>query len=62
MWNVLGGMFILAIGIVSGDSVFYGDFSVLTVLFDAAGTFFIGKGLLAMYRRKSAPLEAAAKD
>lgn len=62
MWNVLWGMLIWAIGIISGDSVLYGDFSVLTVFFDAVGTFFIGKGLLEMYRRKSATPEPAAED
>lgn len=62
MWNVFWGLLIVSIGLVSGDSVFYGDFSPLTVLFDVLGTFFIGKGLWTMHKRKSATQGTGAKD
>lgn len=62
MWNVFWGLLIVAIGLVSGDSVFYGNFSLLTILFDVLGTFFIAKGLWTMYNRKNSPQEDGAEQ
>ncbi len=60
MSNVFWGLLIVSIGLISGDSVFYGDFSALTILFDAIGSFFIGRGLWVMYKqRNAAPGEGA---
>lgn len=52
MSNVFWGLLIVSIGLVSGDSVFYGDFSALAIIFDCLGLFFIARGLWAMYSRK----------
>lgn len=53
MGNLLAGGILIGIGLVRGDSVFYGDFSALTVLFDALGAFFLIKGVLALKKSGS---------
>lgn len=52
MRDILWGAVIIAIGLLRGDSVFRGDFSVLAIIFDALGTFFIIRGLVRMYRAR----------
>jgi hypothetical protein len=54
MRSIFWGVVIIAIGLVRGDSVFHGDFSVLTVFFDALGAFFIVRGLLAIKAARAA--------
>ncbi len=54
MRSIFWGAVIIAIGLVRGDSVFRGDFSILSVLFDALGVFFIVRGLLALKHAKAA--------
>lgn len=53
MRNILWGAIIIAIGLVRGDSVFRGDFSILAVFFDALGVFFIIRGLLALRKAQA---------
>jgi len=43
---------ISAIGLVRGDSVFRGDFNVISIFFDALGVFFIIRGIIALYQAK----------
>jgi len=52
MKSIFWGAVIIAIGLVRGDSVFRGDFGVLSILFDALGVFFIIRGLVSIYRAK----------
>ena len=52
MRDIFWGVVIIAIGLVRGDSVFRGDFTVLSIIFDALGTFFIVRGLIRMRRAK----------
>ncbi|HLZ46689.1 MAG TPA: hypothetical protein VKQ05_13530 [Gemmatimonadales bacterium] len=52
MRSIFWGVVIIAIGLVRGDSVFRGDFNVLSIFFDALGLFFIIRGGLAVYRAK----------
>lgn len=52
MRDIFWGVVIIAIGLVRGDSVFRGDFTVLSIIFDAIGTFFIVRGLVRMSRAK----------
>ena len=64
MRNILWGAIIIAIGLIRGDSVFRGDFTALSVLFDALGVFFILRGLVTRKRARaaaSAPPPAAAR-
>ena len=52
MKSIFWGAVIIAIGLVRGDSVFHGDFGVITVFFDALGVFFIIRGLVSIYRAR----------
>ena len=52
MKSIFWGAVIIAIGLVRGDSVFRGDFGVLSILFAALGVFFIIRGLVSIYRAK----------
>lgn len=52
MRDIFWGVVIIAIGLVRGDSVFRGDFTVLSIIFDAIGTFFIVRGVVRLIRAK----------
>ena len=52
MKSIFWGAVIIAIGLVRGDSVFRGDFNVLSIFFDAVGVFFIIRGLVSIYQAK----------
>ena len=52
MKSIFWGAVIIAIGLVRGDSVFRGDFNVLSIVFDAIGVFFIIRGLVSIYQSK----------
>ena len=54
MRSIFWGAVIIAIGLIRGDSVFRGDFSVFSVLFDALGVFFIVRGLVSLKRARAA--------
>ena len=58
MRSIFWGVVIIAIGLLRGDSVFRGDFTVLTILFDALGAFFIVRGLLTLKRGRAAAAAA----
>jgi hypothetical protein len=60
MKSIFWGAVIIAIGLVRGDSVFRGDFNVISIFFDALGVFFIIRGLVAVYRAKQADAMASA--
>lgn len=48
MQDIFWGAAIIAIGLVMGGSIFLGDFSLINIVFDGLGMFFIGKGLVGM--------------
>ena len=52
MKNIFWGALIIAIGLAMRESVFRGDFTVRSIIFDAIGVFFIVRGLLSIYRAK----------
>lgn len=54
MKSIFWGAVIIAIGLVRGDSVFRGDFNILSIVFDALGVFFIIRGVLGVYQAKRA--------
>jgi len=55
MRDIVTGAIIIAIGFVGfGGSVFLGDFSIINVIFDGLGVFFIVKGLLQVVKSKQA--------
>jgi len=43
---------LIGIGFATGDSVFLGDFSVLSLFWDGLGLFWIGKGALNLWSQK----------
>jgi hypothetical protein len=45
MGSILAGIVLISIGLFGGDSIFRGEFSLLSVLFDGLGLFWIGKGI-----------------
>lgn len=53
MQDIFWGAVIIGIGLVMGGSVFLGDFDPVSILFDALGVFFIGKGIVAMKKEGS---------
>jgi hypothetical protein len=53
--DILAGVVLIAIGLVFGGSVFLGDFSLPSIIFDGLGVFFIGRGLVRVYRAKREP-------
>ena len=48
----VSGALIIAIGLLWGNSVFRGDFTVMSIIFDGLGVFFIIRGLVSIYRAK----------
>ncbi len=54
MRDIIAGVVLIAIGLFFGGSVFLGDFSLFNLIFDGLGTFFIIKGLIAVYKSKQA--------
>jgi hypothetical protein len=54
MRDIVAGVVLIAIGLAFGGSVFLGDFSVTSILFDALGVFFIIRGLIRMNRARQA--------
>jgi hypothetical protein len=52
MQNIFWGVAIIVIGLVSGHSLFLGDFGLLSVFFDGLGLFWIGKGALGLMRKQ----------
>ena len=52
MKSVWGGLLVIAVGLLTRQSVFLGDFTVRSIAFDAVGVFFLGYGLVAMLRKQ----------
>ncbi|MDH3726091.1 MAG: hypothetical protein OER77_01045 [Myxococcales bacterium] len=53
MQDIFWGGVIIGIGLLMGGSVFQGDFSILSILFDGLGVFFVGRGVLTLVRQRS---------
>ncbi|BCT93564.1 hypothetical protein LYSHEL_25880 [Lysobacter helvus] len=62
MHNFFWGALIIAIGLFNGRSVFLGDFSVLSVVFDALGLFWVGRGVLDVRRARVAASPATDSE
>lgn len=54
MRDIVSGAILIGIGFALGGSVFLGDFSPLNFFFDGLGTFFIIKGLISVFKNRSA--------
>ena len=55
MGNIIAGVVLIAIGLVMGGSIFLGDFSLLNIIFDGLGIFFIIRGVVQLMRNRQAP-------
>lgn len=55
MGSIIAGVVLIAIGLVFGGSVFRGDFSITSILFDGLGVFFIIRGIVRVMRNRQAP-------
>ena len=54
MRDIVAGVVLIGIGLVRGDSVFFGDFNVLNIIFDALGVFFLVRGGMKVAQAKKA--------
>ena len=54
MRDIVAGAILIAIGLVVGPSIFLGDFSITSIVFDALGVLFIIRGLVGMNRARQA--------
>jgi hypothetical protein len=52
MKSIIAGGVLIGIGFEMGDSIFLGNFGVLSILFDGLGLFWIGKGIFGIWREK----------
>lgn len=51
MGSVLAGVVLISIGLFGGDSIFRGEFTITSVLFDGLGLFWLGKGIFGMVKQ-----------
>ena len=54
MKSIIAGVVLIGIGFTLGDSIFLGDFGVMSLFFDGLGLFWIGKGALNLWRQRQA--------
>jgi hypothetical protein len=52
MKSIIAGIVLIGIGFSLGDSIFLGNFGVMSFVFDGLGLFWIGKGLYGIWRAK----------
>ncbi len=54
MKNIIAGVVLIGVGLAIGDSIFLGNFGILSLFFDGLGFFWIGKGILQLWRERQA--------
>lgn len=52
MRDIIGGVGLIVVGLLFGGSVFLGDFSFFSILFDGLGVFFIVRGIIRLNRAR----------
>jgi hypothetical protein len=52
MKSIIAGVILIGVGLATGDSIFLGDFSILSLFFDGLGFFWIGKGAFHLWRQR----------
>ncbi len=52
MVSIFWGVVIIVIGLLWGTSVFRGEFTLFSIVFDALGVFWIIRGFVSIYRTK----------
>jgi hypothetical protein len=52
MKSIIAGVVLIGIGFAMGDSIFLGNFNLLSIGFDGLGLFWIGKGAFRLWRQR----------
>jgi hypothetical protein len=52
MKSIIAGIVLIGIGFAFGDSIFLGDFGIMSLFFDGLGLFWIGKGAYQLWRQR----------
>ena len=52
MRNIIAGVVLIGIGFAMGDSIFLGNFGLLSIFFDGLGFFWIGRGVFQLWRQR----------
>ena len=52
MKNIIAGVALIAIGFAIGESIFLGNFGVVSLFFDGLGLFWIGRGIYQLWRQR----------
>ncbi len=52
MRSIIAGVILIGIGFALGDSIFLGNFGILSLFFDGLGLFWIGKGIFQLWRQR----------
>ena len=52
MKSIIAGVVLIGLGFALGDSVFLGNFGILSILFDGLGLFWIGMGIFQIVRQR----------
>jgi len=52
MKSIIAGVILIGIGFATGDSVFLGDFGILSIFWDGLGLFWIGKGAFSLWSQR----------
>jgi hypothetical protein len=52
MKSIIAGVVLIGLGLVLGDSIFLGNFGILSLVFDGLGFFWIGQGIYRIWREK----------
>jgi hypothetical protein len=53
--DIIAGLVLIAIGLVFGGSIFLGDYSITSWIFDGLGIVFIVMGLIKLYKNRQQP-------
>ncbi len=52
MKSIIAGVVLIGIGFAIGDSIFLGNFGIMSFVFDGLGLFWIGKGIFQLWRQR----------
>ena len=52
MRSIFAGLVLIGIGLAMGGSIFRGEFTFTSIVFDGLGLFWLGKGVWAVYKAR----------
>ena len=52
MRNIIAGAVLIGLGFVLGDSIFLGNFGILSIFFDGLGLFWVGLGCYKLWQQR----------